>query len=218
MAKKQISTYKFYPGIIPPAYDQYPNAVAAITANRTFLINEVLAYVELGASTPAVFAQSVSDLNAIALLTSNKEFIKEEVNAWIETQIAAATVGQPFYQYNYSPTIAAEFKSHVGNLVSAWIADHSGGGTIASNAETIRISRQYQLNGQDPLLSSVEEAAAYTFIKTLVATYVLPKISAPTFQDPVVAAQNTAGTAALAGAITRSQSLIDITILFRLSR
>ena len=45
MAKKQISTYKFVPGAIPPAYDQYPNAVALLAANKTFLIEEMDAYI-----------------------------------------------------------------------------------------------------------------------------------------------------------------------------
>ena len=35
MAKKQISNYKFFPGVVPPAFDQYPDAVALIDANKT---------------------------------------------------------------------------------------------------------------------------------------------------------------------------------------
>jgi hypothetical protein len=46
MAKKQISTYKYIPGAIPPAYGQYPKAVALLTANRTFLIEEISAYIQ----------------------------------------------------------------------------------------------------------------------------------------------------------------------------
>jgi hypothetical protein len=45
MAKKQISTYKFIPGVIPPAYDQYPKAIALLVANQTFLINEMDQYI-----------------------------------------------------------------------------------------------------------------------------------------------------------------------------
>ena len=40
MAKKQLSNYKFYPGVIPPAYDEFPNAVALITANKNYIIEE----------------------------------------------------------------------------------------------------------------------------------------------------------------------------------
>ena len=46
MAKKQISTYKYIPGAIPPAYGQYPKAVALLTANKTFLIEEISAYIQ----------------------------------------------------------------------------------------------------------------------------------------------------------------------------
>ena len=45
MAKKQISTYKFIPGIVPPAYGQYPKAVALLTANEIFLQEEISAYI-----------------------------------------------------------------------------------------------------------------------------------------------------------------------------
>jgi len=45
MSKKQISTYKFVPGVVPPAYNQYPNCVALLTANKTFLVEEMNAYI-----------------------------------------------------------------------------------------------------------------------------------------------------------------------------
>ena len=45
MAKKQISTYKFIPGAVPPAYGQYPKVVALLTANETFLQEEISAYI-----------------------------------------------------------------------------------------------------------------------------------------------------------------------------
>jgi len=47
MAKKQISTYKFIPGVPPPAYGQYPKAVALLTANEIFLQEEISAYIAL---------------------------------------------------------------------------------------------------------------------------------------------------------------------------
>ena len=46
MAKKQISTYKYIPGAIAPTYGQYPNAVALLTANKTFLQEEISAYIQ----------------------------------------------------------------------------------------------------------------------------------------------------------------------------
>ena len=46
MAKKQLSNYKFYPGVIPPAYDEFPNAVALITANKNYIIEEANQYIK----------------------------------------------------------------------------------------------------------------------------------------------------------------------------
>ena len=45
MAKKQLLNYKFVPGPITPAYDEFPDAVALLVANRTFLVEEVSAYI-----------------------------------------------------------------------------------------------------------------------------------------------------------------------------
>ena len=45
MSKKQITNYKFFPGAIPPAYNQYPKTVALLTANRAFLVAETDAYI-----------------------------------------------------------------------------------------------------------------------------------------------------------------------------
>lgn len=46
MAKKQLSNYKFFPGVVPPAYNQYPNAVALITANKDYIIEEANQYIK----------------------------------------------------------------------------------------------------------------------------------------------------------------------------
>ena len=91
MAKKQISNYKFFPGVIPPAFDQYPDAVALITANKNYIVQEIMGYLEQATSTPPYkLAASQSAPYAIALLTANKEFIKEEANAWTLNQISNA--------------------------------------------------------------------------------------------------------------------------------
>ena len=45
MAKKQITNYKFTPGAIAQAYNQYPKTVALLLANRSFLIAEMDAYI-----------------------------------------------------------------------------------------------------------------------------------------------------------------------------
>ena len=41
MAKKQISTYKFVPGIVVPDTNLYPNTYALIEANKKFIQEEV---------------------------------------------------------------------------------------------------------------------------------------------------------------------------------
>ena len=46
MAKKQLSNYKFFPGVVPPAYSQYPNAVALIAANKNYVIEEANQYIK----------------------------------------------------------------------------------------------------------------------------------------------------------------------------
>jgi hypothetical protein len=46
MAKKQLSNYKFFPGVVPPTYGQYPNAVALITANKNYIIEEANQYIK----------------------------------------------------------------------------------------------------------------------------------------------------------------------------
>ena len=45
MAKKQLSNYKFFPGAVPPDYNQFVNTVALISANREFIIEEMDAYI-----------------------------------------------------------------------------------------------------------------------------------------------------------------------------
>jgi hypothetical protein len=46
MAKKQIQNYKFFPGVVPPAYGAYNNAVALLLANKDFIIEEMSQYIK----------------------------------------------------------------------------------------------------------------------------------------------------------------------------
>jgi hypothetical protein len=46
MAKKQIQNYKFFPGVVPPAYGEYNNAVALLLANKDFIIEEMSQYIK----------------------------------------------------------------------------------------------------------------------------------------------------------------------------
>jgi len=368
MAKKQIKDYRFVPAVVPQPYDQYPNAVALLTANKDFIIEESIGYLNYGYNTPSVAptaypntivqltnnknfikeeaaayvtnqiaAQTSQNLapNAVTLLTNNKEFIKYETVAWINSQIAGniapftsaniVTYNQtkclrdigyvvdalikdiryggnaetrrilkfywldgvaqidgprtpevatyefvktlinnyvlirtaytslqttatqnisgssaeagvsttvttllnatkaviqnglsslpaiepptyPFGGYPYDSTTREKCKRDVGYLVDAWITDITGGG----NAETIRIGRQYWLNGEEQLLYPAQEAAVYDFLKTLINTNVIPRVAATPQQSPVVSAQVLTGSAGEAGGITSFDTLIDI--------
>ena len=46
MAKKQISTYKFVPGIVVPDTNLYPNTYALIEANKKFIQEEAIAFIQ----------------------------------------------------------------------------------------------------------------------------------------------------------------------------
>lgn len=204
MAKKQITNYKFFPGVIPPSFGQYPNAITSIRTNKNYIIQEAIAFLQFATATPLVAPTAYP--NAIALLTNNKNFIVEEANAWVLNQISTNTA--PFVGYPYGPIVQAKCKRDIGYLVDAWISDLTGGG----NADTIRIARTYHRNGIAQLLSPVQEAAVYSFLKTLINSYVLTLASWSTLQSPVVAAQNTVGSAGEAAAITRVNTLVDIVI------
>jgi hypothetical protein len=80
MAKKQISNYKFFPGVVPPAYDAFPNTVSLLEANKSYIIEEALGYTDYGYNSPVSAPSAYPD--AIAQLTNNKEFIK--VRRWAE--------------------------------------------------------------------------------------------------------------------------------------
>lgn len=207
MAKKQISNYKFFPGVIPPAFDQYPNAVALITANKNYIIKEIMGYLQQAAGTPSYqLSPGAAAPYAIALLTANKEFIKEEANAWVLSEIANENV--PFAGYSYDSTKQTKCKRDIGYLIDAFITDLQGGG----NAETIRISRMFYLNGTAQLLNPTQEAAVHSFVKTLIGNYVLPKTAYTTHQSPIVSAQVTTGGTGEAAAIAKVDTLNDIVI------
>jgi len=202
MAKKQLKDYKFVPAVQPQPYNAYPKAVALLEANKDFIIAEALGYTDFGYNSPITAPTAYP--NAIAQLTNNKEFIKEEANAWVQYQIDNDIA--PFVNYTYNATVQAKCKRDIGYLIDAWLVDLTGGG----NAETIRIARQYYLNGEAQLISPTQETAVYTFLKNLISSYVLADALSPTLQSPVVVAQNRAAGVGEAGGISRFNSLIDI--------
>jgi hypothetical protein len=46
MAKKQISTYKFVPGVVVPDVNLYPNTHALLELNKKFIQEEAIAYIQ----------------------------------------------------------------------------------------------------------------------------------------------------------------------------
>ena len=46
MAKKQITNYKFFPGNSTPTTSLYPNALSLIEANKKFIAEEAVAYIQ----------------------------------------------------------------------------------------------------------------------------------------------------------------------------
>ena len=185
MSKKQLSNYKFYPGVIPPAYNQFPATVNLITANKDYIIAEATEYLSWRFNTPETpIAYLDSAENDADLLLANKEFIKEEANAWVLSQIENDVA--PFVGYSYDATKQAKCKRDIGYLIDAFALDLVGGGT----AETIRITRMFFLGGVDQLLNPVQEAAVHEFVKDLIAVNVLPRVLYTTEQDPIVAAQD----------------------------
>jgi hypothetical protein len=177
MAKKQLKDYKFVPAVVPPAFGQFPNAVSAITANREYIVEEILGYIASKYGTPSFgLVAGNKTTYAQVLLAANKEFIKEEANAWVVSQIANAQ--SPFVGYNYTITKQAKCKRDIGYLIDAFLLDLAGGG----NFETIRIARMFYLNGEAQLIDPVQEAAVHTFVKDLIASYVFTNTAYATTQ------------------------------------
>lgn len=203
MAKKQISNYKFSPGIIPPTYGEYPIAVDLIEANKDFIIAEVSTYLEWKTDGAAGGAPTTYP-NAYTNLEDNKEFIKEEIAAWIQLQVDGNF--SPFAGYNYSASVRTKYKNDVGKLIDAWLLDFAGGG----NADTIRIARNiYWLNGDEQSISPTQEAAVYTQLKNLVGTYVVAGLAYTSIQN--IEGQ-ILGASGEPGATARVNALIDIVI------
>lgn len=207
MAKKQISNYKFFPGVITPAFNQYPNAVTLITQNKNYIVKEIMGYLHQAMSTPSYsLTAGAATPYAINLLTLNKSFIKEEANAWVLKQISSNL--SPFVGYSYNTEKQLKCKRDIGYLIDAFITDLQGDG----NAETIRISRMFHLNDTAQLLNPTQEAAVHTFVKTLIATYVLTNTSYTTDQSPVISEQVITTHSSEPAAISKLNTLNDIVI------
>ena len=165
MAKKQLKDYKFVPAAVPPSYGDFPSAVSLITANRDYIVEEIMGYMTSKFNTPSYHTAAGNKTTyAQALLLANKEFIKEEACAFVTYNIANNNA--PFIGYTFNAT---KCKRDIGYLIDAFLEDLEGGG----NFETIRIARMFYLNGTAQLLSPSQEAAVHNFVKLLISSYVL---------------------------------------------
>ena len=196
MAKKKISKYVFSPGI---AFGDnlFPNAYALINANKTFLKKEINAYLVYQSSGP--LSAPTSRTNAVTLLTNNKNFIRYEATAWIGTQVAGDI--PPFVGYVYDEE---KCRRDIGYIIDAFIDDLRGGG----NAETVRISRMYRYDNMLQLLSPVQEAAVYVFVRDLINNFVFPRVAYPAVNGQF--SQNTSGSSAEANSNSRITTLTTI--------
>ena len=234
MGKKQIKDYKFVPGLIPPDANQYPNAVNLITANKNYIIEEIIGYLTFQSSGPAL--APTARPNAVAQLTNNKEFIKEEATAWIAaqqiTQSAQNLVPNAYNlilnnkEFIKDETVAwidgqiaalnppfdnvityvpLKCKRDIGYVIDAILKDMRYGG----NEWTIHTVKYYWLNGEAQLDGDRQaEVQTYEFIKGLINDYILPKVIYPSLQE--LSVQSIVGGTAEGSAENTVTALLDI--------
>jgi len=164
--------------------------------------------------------------NAQYLLELNRVFIQKEITAWIRTQIAAATVGQLWYNFDYD-----EYKCErdVGFIVDRLIWDIGHGGNLKVRAAAFSLLGAFGESGE---LSAPEESvpyvtlaaeadegvAAYEQLKLLVADVLANEVPSTVYQT--FAADSTAivtqyintDYVAEVGTTATANELIDIVI------
>jgi hypothetical protein len=164
--------------------------------------------------------------NAQYLLELNRVFIQKEITAWIRTQIAAATIGQLWYNFDYD-----EYKCErdVGFIVDRLIWDLGHGGNLKVRAAAFSLLGAFGEAGE---LSASEESvpyatlaaeadegvASYEQLKLLVADVLANEVPSTIYQTS--AADSTAivtqyintDYVAETGTTTTTDSLIDIVI------
>ena len=119
---------------------------------------------------------------------------------------SVSTFGGANY-YDYTPVKQTKCKRDIGYLIDAFVDDLEGGG----NFETYRIARMFYLNGVPQLLNPIQEAATHTFVKDLIANYVLTNTAYTSLQS-VSAQVIISGEPGEADAIAKANVLNDIVI------
>jgi len=160
------------------------------------------------------------------LLELNRAFMQKEITAWIRTQVAAATVGQLWYNFDYD-----EYKCErdVGFIIDRLIWDLGHGGNLKTRAAAFSLLGAFGEAGEfsapeesETYVTLAAEAdegvAAYEQLKLLVADVLANEV--PTTLYQTLAADSTAIVAqyintdyvAETGITTTANSLIDIVI------
>jgi hypothetical protein len=194
MAKKQISTYKFVPGVIPPAYGQYPNAVALLAANKTFLIEEMDAYIR------QQIAANIAPFVGYNYDATRSNKCKRDTGYFIDAIIYDLTYGGNSLTYQVAAryylsgviqilTPAVEVATHTwlrGKIIT----------NILLNATYIRINT----TETQVILGDNAETLAVTLSGTL-ANYIINTINTGTSVLPTPVAPDTQGGSLLPNAV-----------------
>ena len=184
-----------------PASIVYPNAVNAISINKSFLKDEIAAWI---AEQVAIESEYNLKPNAYSSLLLNKTFIGEEAVAWINIQIAGNI--PPFVSPNivtYDPS-GTKCKRDIGYIVDAIAKDLRFGG----NENLRKVLSMYWINGVAQIDGPrTPEVATYEFVKTLINNYILPQVTYTSAQTNV--SQNLSGSSPEVGVTTTITSALD---------
>ena len=164
--------------------------------------------------------------NAQYLLELNRAFIQKEITAWIRAQIAAATIGQLWYNFDYD-----EYKCErdVGFIVDRLIWDLGHGGNLKIRAAAFSLLGAFGEAGE---FSAPEESvtyvtlaaeadegvAAYEQLKLLVADVLANEVPTTVYQNvgqdstAVVSQYINTDYVAESGTTATTDELIDIVI------
>ena len=164
--------------------------------------------------------------NAQHLLELNRAFIQKEITAWIRAQIAAATVGELWYNFDYD-----EYKCErdVGFIIDRLIWDIGHGGNLKIRAAAFSLLGAFGEAGEFsapeesvPYVTLAAEAdegvAAYEQLKLLVADVLANEVPSTVYQNvgqdstAVVAQYINTDYVAETGITTTTDELIDIVI------
>ena len=154
------------------------NAQTYLRENKKFIQQAVLDYIGDTFPNLAYADTNVINPNAEAVIFRNKEFIQEEVTYFIDHAVGNATVGNTWYNFNYSQP---KCRRDTGYIVDAWVNDLSRGGNI----ETRRIASSYLAGRQNAVgVAAVgtpdqidETNLAIEFARDLVKNYILTNTS-----------------------------------------